>query len=127
MVTNESVPAGVRESLNVESGLNDGICVPILFVFLSLAAGAGAEDGTSMLALKLVAQEIGIGIAVGFGLTALGGQLLKLCADRGWVSETWRQLLTLKNTVDILIGTLKPARRLRSRQRSCRFSRRARN
>jgi NhaP-type Na+/H+ or K+/H+ antiporter len=92
VVTNESVPAGVRESLNVESGLNDGICVPILFVFLSLAAGAGAEDGTSMLALKLVAQEIGIGIAVGFGLTALGGQLLKLCADRGWVSETWRQL-----------------------------------
>ena len=40
----------------------------------------------------MVAQEIGIGIAVGFGLTALGGQLLKLCADRGWVSETWRQL-----------------------------------
>ena len=92
VVTNESVPAGVRESLNVESGLNDGICVPILFVFLSLAAGAGAEDGTTMLALKLVGQEIGIGIAVGLGLTVLGTQLLKLCANRGWVSETWRQL-----------------------------------
>ena len=32
VVTNESVPADIRESLNVESGLNDGICVPILFL-----------------------------------------------------------------------------------------------
>ena len=95
--------------------------------FIALAEASGAETDSVSLALRLVAQEIGIGIAVGFGLTALGGQLLKLCADRGWVSETWRQLLTLKNTVDILIGTLKPARRLRLRQRSCRFSRRARS
>jgi NhaP-type Na+/H+ or K+/H+ antiporter len=33
VVTNETVPAGIRQGLNVESGLNDGICVPILFVF----------------------------------------------------------------------------------------------
>ena len=45
-----------------------------------------------MLALKLVAQEIGIGVAVGVGLTVLGGWLLKLAADRGWITETWRQL-----------------------------------
>ena len=36
VVSNESVPANIREGLNVESGLNDGICVPILFVFLAL-------------------------------------------------------------------------------------------
>ena len=34
VVTNESVPASVRESLNVESGLNDDICVPVLLIFL---------------------------------------------------------------------------------------------
>jgi hypothetical protein len=33
VVTNESVPDSVRESLNVESGLNDGICVPVLLIF----------------------------------------------------------------------------------------------
>ncbi len=38
VVTNPNVPATLRESLNVESGLNDGICVPILFVFLALAS-----------------------------------------------------------------------------------------
>jgi NhaP-type Na+/H+ or K+/H+ antiporter len=71
VVTNESVPTDVRESLNVESGLNDGICVPVLFVFLALATGSAAEDSTTMLALKLVAEEIGIGLAVGLGVVAL--------------------------------------------------------
>jgi len=69
VVTNESVPTDVRESLNVESGLKDGICVPVLFVFLALATGSEAEGGTTMLTLSLVAEEIGIGLAVGFGLT----------------------------------------------------------
>ena len=35
VVTNEAVSDDVRQGLNVESGLNDGICVPILFVFLA--------------------------------------------------------------------------------------------
>ena len=92
VVTNESVPAVIREGLNVESGLNDGICVPILFIFLALAASSGADGNTSILALKLVIQEIGIGIVVGVGLTLLGMWLLKICDEKGWVSETWRQL-----------------------------------
>ena len=92
VVTNESVPANIREGLNVESGLNDGICVPILFVFLALAAGTNADESTGMLALKLVAEEIGIGLAVGLGLTILGAQLMRLCARHGWITETWRQL-----------------------------------
>jgi len=92
VVTNESVPPDIREGLNVESGLNDGICVPILFVFLAIATSSGIEGGTPMLALKLVAEEIGIGVAVGFGLTFLAAWLLKRVADRGWITKTWRQV-----------------------------------
>ncbi|MGD8372249.1 MAG: cation:proton antiporter, partial [Syntrophobacterales bacterium] len=40
VVTNKAVPARIREGLNVESGLNDGLCVPVLLVFLALATGA---------------------------------------------------------------------------------------
>ena len=92
VVSNESVPANIRQSLNVESGLNDGICVPILFVFLALAAGSAGEGGTTALALELVAEEIGIGVLVGGGLTVLGAWLMKQGAGRGWITETWRQL-----------------------------------
>jgi NhaP-type Na+/H+ or K+/H+ antiporter len=92
VVTNESVPANIREGLNVESGLNDGICVPILFVFLALAAGTGAENGTSALALKLIAQEIGIGLAVGVGFSLLGTWLIRQFSSRGWITQTWQQI-----------------------------------
>jgi len=92
VVSDESVPANIREGLNVESGLNDGICVPILFIFLALAARTAGAGETTMLALRLVLQAIGIGAAVGAGLTFLGVRLLKVCADRDWITETWRQL-----------------------------------
>ena len=92
VVTDESVPAGIREGLNVESGLNDGICVPILFIFLTLAADTGGMADARLLALKLVAGEIGIGLAAGLGLTVCGAWLLRHAAGRGWVTETWRQL-----------------------------------
>ena len=92
VVTNEAVPSNIREGLNVESGLNDGICVPILFIFLALATSTGAEGSTSLLALKLVIEAIGIGAAVGVGLTFLAVRLFPHCAERGWVTETWQQL-----------------------------------
>ena len=92
VVTNPAVPAALREGLNVESGLNDGICVPILFVFLALASRATVNESGFQLALVLVAQQIGIGLAVGIGLTAAAGWILKRCAQRKWITETWRQL-----------------------------------
>lgn len=50
------------------------------------------ESVKTALALKLVAEEIGIGVLVGSGLTLVGAWLLKQGADRGWITETWRQL-----------------------------------
>ena len=59
VVTNEAVPDNIREGLNVESGLNDGICVPILLIFLALATNTGVEGGVSALALEFVSKAIG--------------------------------------------------------------------
>lgn len=92
VVTNETVPNPVRQGLNVESGLNDGICVPILFLFLSLATGKVDEGGHWQLAMKLVAEEIGIGLAVGLLITALAAGLLKFARRRQWLTETWIQI-----------------------------------
>ena len=92
VVTNEAVPDPVRQGLNVESGLNDGICVPILFVFLALATGKGGEGGPWQLAMKLVAEEIGIGLAVGLVLTTMAGLLLKFAKGQQWLTHTWIQV-----------------------------------
>ena len=85
VVTNPAVPDPVREGLNVESGLNDGICVPILFVFLALATQSGAEGSTGALAARLLAEEIGIGAGIGIGLAFIGARGLRAAADRGWL------------------------------------------
>lgn len=92
VVTNEAVPNPVRQGLNVESGLNDGICVPILFVFLALATGKAGEGGPWKLAMMLVAEEIGIGLAVGLVLTTMAGLLLKFAKGQQWLTHTWIQV-----------------------------------
>jgi NhaP-type Na+/H+ or K+/H+ antiporter len=92
VITNKAVPARIREGLNVESGLNDGICVPILFLFIALALGTDTGGSSAAFAVKLVAQEVGIGLVVGLGLTAVGARILKFCWNRGWITEIWLQL-----------------------------------
>lgn len=92
VVTNEAVPSNIREGLNVESGLNDGICVPILFIFLAFTTNTSGEGSSSMLALRLVGEAIGIGAAIGAGLTFLGVRILGRCANLGWVTNSWQQL-----------------------------------
>lgn len=92
VVTNEEVPDAVRQGLSVESGLNDGICVPILLVFLAIATGSAGNEGALKLALGLVVEEIGIGLAVGLVLTSLAALLLKFAKGKNWLTHTWIQV-----------------------------------
>lgn len=92
VVTNPVVPEDIRESLNVESGLNDGICVPVLLVFLELALGHLGEQRPWTLTLSLVLEEIGIGLMVGLTVTFLAFKLLTLGQHRDWLNRAWMQL-----------------------------------
>jgi NhaP-type Na+/H+ or K+/H+ antiporter len=91
VVSNPQVPTNIREDLNVESGLNDGICVPILLALLAFATNQNTEGSTSQLLLHLFTEEIGIGVLVGASLVVLGIQLAKFAIERNWLSETWQQ------------------------------------
>ena len=92
VVTNPSVPASIRESLNVESGLNDGICVPVLLLFLSAAGGHAAGWDAVSLTIRLPLQAMGIGAAVGLSLGFVGSTLLRTCSLRGWIGGSWLQV-----------------------------------
>jgi NhaP-type Na+/H+ or K+/H+ antiporter len=89
VISNPVVPAPVREGLNVESGLNDGICVPILLTFLALATVEGGGKDASELALTHVAEEIGIGLVIGVGLTVVASWVLKRALQRSWLQGAW--------------------------------------
>lgn len=99
VVTNPVVPAKVRESLNVESGLNDGICVPIVLFLLALAAGSVDGSESAGLMMELALKVIGIGILVGLGLAVVCGFALRQAANRDWTSDTWLQMPILALTL----------------------------
>ena len=92
VVTNPNVPSRIRRVLNVESGLNDGIATPLVFLAIALA-GAEATGHAGWLADAIVDSAIGalIGVALGFG----GGTLLDLATRAGWTSAASRRLFVL--------------------------------
>lgn len=91
VVTNPVVPEKVRANLNVESGLNDGICVPIILFFIALSAGTVEASESGAAIVKLTFEVIGIGMATGLALAVSGGLALRTCAARGWITGTWLQ------------------------------------
>lgn len=84
VMTDPAVPTRVRRVLNVESGLNDGIATPIVFVAIAGVA-AGTTQGVPSLGGAFV--ELLIGLAVGVVAGAVGGSAMRLARRRGWAAE----------------------------------------
>lgn len=92
VVTNGEVPAELRETLNFESGLNDGICVPVVLLLVGFAVETEIEGEPWLRVLRVLAEGIGIGLAAGVVLALLGTAILALAARRRWIAEDWRDM-----------------------------------
>ena len=94
VVTSPRLPTRVRQSLNVESGLNDGICVPLFFVALAVAL---AEDGAigDGAAAELVLEKIGYGVLGGVVAGAVAAAVVVHAGGRRFVDATWLQVAPL--------------------------------
>jgi NhaP-type Na+/H+ or K+/H+ antiporter len=85
VVNNPLVPQWIRQSPNVESGLNDGIALPIVFFRASFAgATEGEVDAAHWLGPALLA--ISLGPAVGIAAGLVGGLWLERGVASGWVN-----------------------------------------
>jgi len=98
VVTYRGLPSSVRQSLNVESGLNDGICVPLFLVALSIAQ---AEEGAigSGHAARLVVEEIGYGALTGALAGAAAAVVLVLAGKRRWIGLDWMEIVPVAGAV----------------------------
>jgi sodium/hydrogen antiporter len=90
IVNSPCVPLRVRQALNVEAGLNDGLSVPFLLFFMALAA-AKIEGGAESLA-EFIGQQLGYGLVVGATIGLAGGWLLGWARRRDWVAGPFRQI-----------------------------------
>ena len=92
VVTNKQVPARIRQGLNVESGLNDGICVPLLFIAVA-AADVHSELTGGRSPATLVFEEIGYGVAAGFAAGLLIAAIIRYAGPRKLIAGAWMQVI----------------------------------
>jgi sodium/hydrogen antiporter len=90
IVSSSRVPPRIRHILNVEAGLNDGLCVPFLMVFIALALQT--EERAGAVLLRFLAEQLGYGALIGLGIGLIGGWLLGFAERRKWMAEGLQQL-----------------------------------
>jgi sodium/hydrogen antiporter len=94
VVSNPRVPARLRQALNVEAGLNDGLSVPFLALFLTLAE-AEEEHLSASVWIRFTLEQIGWGVLVGVGIGVVGGWLVSQALGRGWITDSFQRLSLL--------------------------------
>ena len=94
VVTHPAVPGRIRQALNVESGLNDGIALPFVLIFAALAsAGDETRAAGDWVIFGLMQVTLGplAGVAVGY----LGAKLVALCYRTGWMTQSAEGIVAL--------------------------------
>ena len=92
VVTEPRVPGRIREALNVESGLNDGICVPLLFAAVAVA-DVSSEISEGRSAGTLLLEEIGYGVVGGVVGGLLVAAIIIYGGRRKLIADPWLQVI----------------------------------
>ena len=94
VVTSSLVPARIRQALNVESGLNDGIALPLVLIFASLASAmeAGNEFGDWIL---FGVTQVTLGPVAGVVVGVASGLMVRHAYRAGWMSDQAEGIIAL--------------------------------
>ena len=88
VVSSALVPTRIRQALNIESGLNDGIVLPLVLLFAALAGAAHAGEGSRNWIL-FGAKQITLGPLVGLIIGGLSAWLMDRAVKKGWMGESF--------------------------------------
>lgn len=93
VIKNPLVPERIRQSIGVESGLNDGIALPpILMAIAALSTVTQGEQTDGMHWLYFMALQLLLGPLVGASIGRFGGALVDWATDRDWMNAVFHQL-----------------------------------
>jgi len=87
IVESPRVPARIREAINVEAGLNDGLSVPLLLFFMAMLGAR--EGGAASSLLRFVGEQLGYGVLVGAAIGLVGGWLIARASRGEMVAAIW--------------------------------------
>lgn len=93
VISSDRVPEPLKLGLNVESGLNDGIALPVILVLASIASALATNDNQHWFTFALSQLTLGplSGIVIGY----CGGWLIRRANSRNWVSESGEGIIAL--------------------------------
>ena len=86
VVTDKRLPGWLRQGMNVESGLNDGLSVPVFLVLLGLAVYQSWESGAL---INEFIRQVGFGVLAGAVFGGGGGLLVREAQRRGYMLGSW--------------------------------------
>lgn len=92
IVASDRVPQRIREALNVEAGLNDGLSVPFLMFFIALAAAQQSGGDVTGVLGRFLREQLGYGALIGVFIGLAGGYLLEASRRREWITPPLIQL-----------------------------------
>jgi NhaP-type Na+/H+ or K+/H+ antiporter len=94
VISDRSVPVRIRQAINVESGLNDGIALPAVLLFATLASAAyDAPEASEWIRFGVLQLTLGplIGVTAGF----FGARLIDTASERAWVETSFQGIAIL--------------------------------
>ncbi len=92
VVSAPAVPLRIRQALNVESGLNDGIALPVVLILAALASIAGSDDRTPAEWAQFAALQVTLGPLAGVVVAWVGGKLISWSNERDWMDGRFARL-----------------------------------
>lgn len=95
VVSDPSVPDKVRSSINVESGLNDGIIFPILITVLAMITSGVTSGESDNSWMGYVFQQVVFGAIVGGLVGYIGAKLAELANNNNWMQESYKNLIPI--------------------------------
>lgn len=96
VVTSKDVPERIRQGILVESGLNDGMALPMVLLFAALAFSTMTEEAHGLgYWLGFAATQIGVGAIVGVVTGGALGKLVHHADGKGWISHEFRNLTSI--------------------------------
>ncbi len=96
VVSNLKIPVRVRQTLNVESGLNDGLTLPIVLVLMVIAGAKGGDEAVSFAHwLRFFLTQLLFGPLVGISLSYGAAKLLEWSYAKSWITNSFLRLSAL--------------------------------
>ncbi len=105
VVADTRLPSVLRQGLNVESGLNDGICVPLLVAAITFAELEEAPSFDGDMLVDLVEELVVAGV-VGAVVATIVATLSKTSMRHNWMQDSWGLIVPLVATAIAYTATV---------------------